>query len=127
MHACRVDIDRYSLGTSRASEQLWRRRAAPGRMKLTNKQKCLLLSFGSFSTHAAHPQSDHMSPTFAITAAGATIHHLHLLLLLAAASCCWLLLLPVLPNSQDMYFTSCGAETSYGSLSAVIGHWHRRI
>jgi hypothetical protein len=63
MHACRVDINRYSLGTSRASEQLWRRRAAPGRVKLTNKQRCLLLSFSSFSTHAAHPQSDHMSPT----------------------------------------------------------------
>jgi hypothetical protein len=39
-------------------------------MKLTNKQ---VPSFSSFSTHAAHPQSDHMS-NFAITAAGATIY-----------------------------------------------------
>lgn len=65
VHVCRVDIDRFR---NIASELQGRRRA--GRMKLTNKQ---VPSFSSFSTHAAHPQSDHMS-NFAITAAGATIY-----------------------------------------------------
>jgi hypothetical protein len=52
MYVCRVDIDRFRFFW------FWRRRA--GRMKLTNKQRCLAW-FSSFST-AAHPQSDHYVP-----------------------------------------------------------------
>jgi hypothetical protein len=101
MHACMQG--RYRISEHRARTP-GRRRA--GKMKLTNKQQ--VPSSSSFSTHAAHAQSDHMS-NFAIAAAGATVHH---------SSCLYLLLLPLLllllllPNSQDMYFTSCGAESS---------------